>query len=84
MHEGTVSAELGIGGWPSIAESVMVERDLALAEYEGRSLHLMHLSAHESVELCAALRRTGSRQPPRSRRTTSFSRTRPCAPSTRT
>ena len=54
MHEGTVSAELGIGGWPSIAESVMVERDLALAEYEGRSLHLMHLSAHESVE---ALRR---------------------------
>ena len=54
MHEGTVSAELGIGGWPSIAESVMVERDLALAEYEGRSLHLMHLSAHESVD---ALRR---------------------------
>jgi dihydroorotase len=54
MHEGTVSAELGISGWPSIAESVMVERDLALAEYEGRSLHLMHLSAHESVE---ALRR---------------------------
>jgi dihydroorotase len=54
MREGTVSAELGIGGWPSIAESVMVERDLALAAYEGRSLHLMHLSARESVE---ALRR---------------------------
>ena len=54
MHEGVVSAELGIGGWPSIAESVMVERDLALASYEGRSLHLMHLSARESV---GALRR---------------------------
>jgi len=54
MHEGVVSAELGIGGWPSIAESVMVERDLALAAYEGRPLHLMHLSARESVE---ALRR---------------------------
>jgi dihydroorotase len=54
MHEGIVSAELGIGGWPSIAESVMVERDLALAAYEGRSLHLMHLSTHESVD---ALRR---------------------------
>jgi len=54
MHEGQVSAELGIGGWPSIAESVMVERDLALAEYENRSLHLMHLSARESVD---ALRR---------------------------
>jgi dihydroorotase len=54
MREGVVSAELGIGGWPSIAESVMVERDLALAAYEGRSLHLMHLSARESVD---ALRR---------------------------
>jgi dihydroorotase len=54
MHDGVVSAELGIGGWPSIAESLMVERDLALAAYEARPLHLMHLSAHESV---AALRR---------------------------
>jgi dihydroorotase len=34
MREGVVSRELGIGGWPSIAESVMVERDLALALYE--------------------------------------------------
>jgi dihydroorotase len=54
MHEGAVSAELGFTGWPSIAESVMVERDLALAAYEGRPVHLMHLSATESV---AALRR---------------------------
>jgi dihydroorotase len=54
MHEGAVSAELGFGGWPSIGESLMVERDLALAAYEERPLHLMHLSAAESV---AALRR---------------------------
>jgi dihydroorotase len=54
MREGVVSAELGVGGWPSIAESVMVERDLALAAYEGHALHLMHLSARESIE---ALRR---------------------------
>jgi dihydroorotase len=54
MREGPVSAELGIGGWPSIAESVMVERDLMLAAYENRPLHLMHLSAKGSVE---ALRR---------------------------
>jgi dihydroorotase len=54
MHEGQVSAELGIGGWPSIAESLMVERDLALVAYENRSVHLMHLSARESVD---ALRR---------------------------
>ena len=48
-HEGTVAAELGIGGYPSTAESVMVERDLSLAEAEGRQIHLMHLSARESV-----------------------------------
>ncbi len=50
MHDGALSAELGIGGWPSIAESVMVERDLALAAYERQPLHLLHLSACESVE----------------------------------
>jgi dihydroorotase len=49
VHEGTVSAELGIGPYPSTAESVMVERDLSLAQAEGRPLHLMHLSARESV-----------------------------------
>jgi dihydroorotase len=50
MHEGAVSAELGIGPYPSSAESIMVERDLALASAEARPVHLMHLSARESVE----------------------------------
>ena len=54
MHEGAVSAELGIGGYPSIAESTMVARDLAIAGYESRPIHILHLSARESVE---ALRR---------------------------
>jgi dihydroorotase len=54
MHLGRVSAELGLGGYPSVGESVMVERDLSLAAVEGQPLHLMHLSAAESV---AALRR---------------------------
>jgi dihydroorotase len=54
VHEGAVSAELGFGGYPSVAESVMVGRDLALAAYEERPLHLLHLSARESV---AELRR---------------------------
>ena len=45
MREGAVSAELGFAGWPSVAESVMVERDLSLAAFEGRPVHLMHLSA---------------------------------------
>jgi dihydroorotase len=50
VHEGVVSAELGFGGYPSVAESVMVARDLALAGYEQRPLHLLHLSARESVD----------------------------------
>jgi dihydroorotase len=50
MHEGSVSAELGFGGYPSVAESVMVGRDLALAAYERQPIHLLHLSAAESVE----------------------------------
>jgi dihydroorotase len=54
MHEGPVSAELGFTGYPSVAESLMVERDLALAAYERQPLHLLHLSAWESVQ---ALRR---------------------------
>src|SRR5436190_239767 len=47
MHEGEVSAELGFAGYPSVAESVMVERDLSLAAYESRPLHILHVSARE-------------------------------------
>jgi dihydroorotase len=54
MHEGRVSVEVGLAGWPSLAEALMVERDLALAGLEQQRLHLLHLSARESVE---ALRR---------------------------
>jgi dihydroorotase len=59
MHEGAVSAELGLAGWPSVAESLMVERDLALAAYERRPVHLQHLSARESVDAVRRARRTG-------------------------
>jgi len=51
VHEGEVSAELGLGPYPSAAESLMVSRDLALAASEDRPIHLMHLSAKESVDL---------------------------------
>jgi dihydroorotase len=61
MHEGEVSAELGFAGWPSVAESVMVERDLTLAAYEGQPLHLLHLSARESVEALRAAHAAGVR-----------------------
>jgi dihydroorotase len=51
MHMGTVSAELGLGGWPSLGESLGVARELSLAADTRRPLHLMHLSARESVDL---------------------------------
>jgi dihydroorotase len=54
VHEGRVAAELGFTGYPSVAESVAVERDLALAGYESGRVHVLHLSAAESVD---ALRR---------------------------
>jgi dihydroorotase len=59
MHEGAVSAELGFTGYPSIAESLMVERDLRIAAYEGQPLHFMHLSARESVEALAGAQARG-------------------------
>jgi dihydroorotase len=49
-HAGPVAAELGVGGWPSLGESLMVARDVDLAGETGRPVHLMHLSARESVE----------------------------------
>jgi dihydroorotase len=59
MHEGAVSAELGFAGYPSVAESLMVERDLSLAAYERQPLHLLHLSARESVEALAKAQAEG-------------------------
>jgi dihydroorotase len=59
MHEGAVSAELGFAGYPSVAESVMVERDLAIAAYERLPLHVLHLSARESVEALARAQGAG-------------------------
>jgi dihydroorotase len=59
MHEGAVSAELGFAGYPSVAESVMVERDLALAAFEEQPVHLLHLSARESVEALSRAQAAG-------------------------
>jgi dihydroorotase len=59
VHEGTVSAELGFAGYPSVAESVMVGRDLALAAYEEQPIHLLHLSARESLDELRAAQAQG-------------------------
>jgi len=50
MHEGAVSARLGVPGIPSEAESVMVGRDVALARLEAGRIHVCHVSARETVE----------------------------------
>jgi dihydroorotase len=59
MHMGAVSAELGLGGWPSLGESLGVARELSLAGDTAQPLHLMHLSARESVELLRAAQASG-------------------------
>jgi dihydroorotase len=61
MHEGAVSAALGIAGIPTVAESTMVARDAALAGYEDGRVHFQHLSCCASVEAVAAAKQRGVR-----------------------
>jgi dihydroorotase len=60
MHEGSVSARLGMEGIPSISESTMVARDAALAAYEDGRVHFQHLSCVESVEALAIWKAAGA------------------------
>jgi dihydroorotase len=59
MHEGEVSAALGLTGVPSVSESTMIARDAALAAYEDARIHVQHLSAAESVDAVRAARAAG-------------------------
>ncbi|PIQ83947.1 MAG: dihydroorotase [Candidatus Omnitrophica bacterium CG11_big_fil_rev_8_21_14_0_20_63_9] len=59
MHEGIVSVTLGLRGMPAQAESVIVSRDLALAELTGGWIHFAHLSSAISVELVRQAKRRG-------------------------
>jgi dihydroorotase len=60
MHEGEVSALLGLTGIPSISESAQVARDCAIAAYEEARIHVQHLSARETVEVIARAREAGT------------------------
>ncbi|MCK6209208.1 dihydroorotase [Georgenia sp. EYE_87] len=51
MHEGAVSAELGLTGWPAVAEESIIARDVLLAEHVGSRLHVCHLSTAGSVDI---------------------------------
>ena len=71
MHEGAVCARLGLVGYPAIAESTMIARDLRIAQYESRPLHICHLHVSPVGRGGAARARAGaSTSPPRPRRTT--------------
>jgi dihydroorotase len=51
MNEGAVSAELGLTGWPAVAEESIIARDVLLAEHVGSRVHICHLSTAGSVEI---------------------------------
>jgi dihydroorotase len=61
MHEGEVSAALGMAGVPAVSESTMIARDCSLALYEDRPIHVQHLSARASVEEVARAKAAGVR-----------------------
>lgn len=59
MHEGSVSAVLGMAGIPSVSESTMIARDAQLAGHEEARIHIQHLSARESVAAVEAAKAAG-------------------------
>jgi len=58
-HEGFYAARLGLRGIPGIAESIMVERDVALAEMTGAAYHVCHMSARQSLRAVRAAKARG-------------------------
>ena len=51
MNEGALSGQLGITGWPAVAEESIIARDVLLAEHVGSRLHVCHVSTAGSVEV---------------------------------
>ena len=59
MHEGAVSAALGLEGWPAVGEEIIVQRNAQLAELTGTPIHCQHLSAAGSVRILRRVRARG-------------------------
>jgi dihydroorotase len=51
MNEGTLSGELGLAGWPAVAEEAIIARDVLLAQHVGARLHICHLSTAGAVDV---------------------------------
>jgi dihydroorotase len=59
MHEGECCSHLGLPGWPSVAEEMMLSRDIDLVRLTGTPMHFLHLSTRRSVELVRAAKAEG-------------------------
>lgn len=59
MNEGVTNTKLGLKGIPTLAEELMVSRDLFLAEYCNSKIHLSNISSKKSVELIKAAKKKG-------------------------
>lgn len=59
MHEGAVSAKLGIKGRPAVAEDIAAAKDIMLAEYTGAAVHIAHVSSKGTVELIRQAKKRG-------------------------
>jgi len=51
MNEGALSSELGLAGWPAVAEESIIARDVLLAQHVGARLHICHVSTAGSVDI---------------------------------
>ncbi|GAA1891203.1 dihydroorotase [Asanoa iriomotensis] len=61
MHEGEVSARLGLTGWPAVAEEAIIARDALLAGHVGARLHVCHVSTAGSVDVIRQAKAAGVR-----------------------
>jgi dihydroorotase len=61
MNEGFVSSELGLKGWPAIAEEAIIARDVLLAEHVGARLHICHVTTAGGVEIIRWAKQRGAK-----------------------
>jgi len=59
MNEGVISGQLGLTGWPAVAEEAIIARDILLADHVGSRLHICHLTTAGGVELVRAAKARG-------------------------
>jgi dihydroorotase len=59
LHEGEVSARLGLTGWPAVAEEAVIARDVLLAAHTRSRLHVCHVSTRGSAEILRLARERG-------------------------